>query len=72
MGTLAARTWYDGSLRPRPACGDAISSVSLPKPADSMADRSLTVLLGASQLGSSKTEKLPSELLSSLLWAAFA
>jgi len=72
MGTLAKLALgMMGQLRPRPARGDAISSVSLPKPEQHGGMPLMDALARRQSAREFESRELPAELLSSLLWAAF-
>ena len=72
MGTLAKLALgMMGQLRPRPARGDAISSVSLPKPEKQGGMPLMDALAKRQSAREFESRELPAELLSSLLWAAF-
>ena len=60
-----------GQLRPRPARGDAIPSVPLPKPERHGGMPLMDALAMRQSAREFESRELPAELLSSLLWAAF-
>jgi nitroreductase len=72
MGTLAKLALgMMGQLRPRPARGDAIPSVSLPKPEKHGGMPLMDALTKRQSAREFESRELPAELSSSLLWAAF-
>jgi nitroreductase len=72
MGTLTKLALgMMGQLRPRPSRGDAISSVSLPKPEKHGGMPLMDALAKRQSAREFESRELPAELLSSLLWAAF-
>jgi nitroreductase len=72
MGTFAKfALGLMGQLRPRPARGDAIPSVPLPKPERHGGMPLMDALAMRQSAREFESRELPAELLSSLLWAAF-